>query len=175
MSTCAGAWRYLIGDVIKFVSKKESEIIITGRTKHYLNLCGEHLSIDNMNKAISVVSEELNLNVREFTVAGIPYDNLFAHHWYIGTDDHVDSEELKQRIDKVLMKINDDYKVERLAALKEIFLDVVPTRYFYQWMKVQGKEGGQNKFPRVIKSAQLQDWRSFLERVSLQTVNLEAH
>ncbi len=175
MSTCAGAWRYLIGDVIKFVSKKESEIIITGRTMHYLSLCGEHLSIDNMNKAISVVSEELNLNVREFTVAGIPHDNLFAHHWYIGTDDQVDSEELKQHIDNVLMQINDDYKVERSAALKEIFLDVIPTRYFYQWMKLQGKEGGQNKFPRVIKSLQLLDWRSFLDKVSRQTINLEVH
>ncbi len=175
MSTCAGAWRYLIGDVIKIVSKKESEIIITGRTKHFLSLCGEHLSIDNMNKAISVVSEKLNLNIREFTVAGIPHYNLFAHHWYIGTDDPVDKEELKQQIDKVLMRINDDYKVERSAALKEIFLDVVPTRYFYQWLKVQGKEGGQNKFPRVIKSSQLQDWRSFLDNISLQAVNPEAH
>ena len=52
LSTCAGAWRYLIGDVIKFVSKERSEIVIAGRTKSYLSLCGEHLSVDNMNKAI---------------------------------------------------------------------------------------------------------------------------
>ena len=46
LSTCAGAWRYLIGDVIKFTSLEECEIIITGRTKHFLSLCGEHLSVD---------------------------------------------------------------------------------------------------------------------------------
>src|SRR2546428_14021952 len=51
MSTCAGAWRYLIGDVIKFTSVENAEIVITGRTKHFLSLCGEHLSVDNMNKA----------------------------------------------------------------------------------------------------------------------------
>jgi hypothetical protein len=52
MSTSAGAWRYLIGDTIKFVNKERSEIIITGRTKHFLSLVGEHLSVDNMNRAI---------------------------------------------------------------------------------------------------------------------------
>ena len=145
------------------LSKEESEMVITGRIKHFLNLCGEHLSVENMNKAISVVSETRNINIKEFTVTGIPYDNLFAHHWYVGTDDQVDAEEIRNQIDTILKQINDDYRVERSAALKDIFLDVIPTRYFYQWMKDQGKEGGQNKFPRVIKSEQLKQWRSFLE------------
>ncbi len=76
LSTCAGAWRYLIGDVIKFVSLEESEIMITGRTKHFLSLCGEHLSVDNMNKAIELVSDELNIDIKEFTVAGVPYESF---------------------------------------------------------------------------------------------------
>src|SRR5690606_21417205 len=83
LSTCAGAWRYLIGDVIRFTSTEECEIVITGRTKHFLSLCGEHLSVDNMNKAIEIVADELNINVREFTVSGIPHNSLFAHQWYI--------------------------------------------------------------------------------------------
>ncbi len=78
LSSCAGAWRYLIGDVIKFVSIEESEIIITGRTKHFLSLCGEHLSVDNMNKAIELVSNELNINIPEFAVAGIPHQTLIC-------------------------------------------------------------------------------------------------
>ena len=52
MSTNAGAWRYLIGDTIKFVDMEKCEVVITGRTKHFLSLVGEHLSVDNMNKAI---------------------------------------------------------------------------------------------------------------------------
>ena len=63
LSTAAGAWRYLIGDTIRFLDKERCEIIITGRTKHFLSLVGEHLSVDNMNKAIKVVSEELNLSI----------------------------------------------------------------------------------------------------------------
>ncbi len=165
ISTCAGTWRYLIGDTIKFTSVKDSEMVITGRTKHFLSLCGEHLSIDNMTKAVSMVSDHFNMNISEFAVAGKTYDTLFAHHWYLGTDDEVDADLLKDKLDSILQKINDDYKVERSAALKEIFVEIVPTRYFYKWLKIQGKEGGQNKVPRVLKGSQYASWQNFLDQV----------
>lgn len=163
LSTCAGAWRYLIGDVIKFTSLEESELVITGRTKHFLSLCGEHLSVDNMNKVIELVSNELNIDIPEFTVAGIPHDSLFAHRWFIGTDDPVDRDVLRKKIDAQLMVLNDDYAVERSAALKEIFVDVLPVDAFYGWLERKGKVGGQNKFPRVMKKAQLEDWTQYLQ------------
>ncbi len=162
ISTCAGAWRYLIGDVIKFTSLEETEIVITGRTKHFLSLCGEHLSVDNMNKAIEKVSEELNLDIKEFSVAGIPHGTLFAHHWYIGTDVKADPALLRDRLDGHLKKLNDDYAVERSAALRDVTVDVIPARRFYEYLETKGKAGGQNKFPRVMKNAQLEDWQKFL-------------
>lgn len=164
LSTCAGAWRYLIGDVIKFTSVEESEIVITGRTKHFLSLCGEHLSVDNMNKAVELVANELNISIKEFAVAGIPFESLFAHHWYVGTDDKVDATAIKNKLDECLKVLNDDYAVERSAALKEIYVDVLPVKTFYDWMSSKGKVGGQNKFPRVMKSTQLEDWKTFLEK-----------
>ncbi len=164
LSTCAGAWRYLIGDVVKFTSVEESEIIITGRTKHFLSLCGEHLSVDNMNKAIELVADELNIAIREFTVAGIPHESLFAHHWYIGTDDPVDKKKLRDRLDFHLEHLNDDYAVERKAALKEVIVDVLPVQTFYDYMEARGKVGGQNKFPRVLKNAQREEWEKFIAR-----------
>lgn len=165
ISTCSGAWRYLIGDTIRFVSKERAEIVITGRTKHFLSLCGEHLSVDNMNKAVELVSQELGISVREFTVAGVSYDTLFAHHWYIGTDDNVDPEALRDRLDATLSALNDDYAVERRHALKEITVTVLPAATFYEWMKSKGKMGGQNKFPRVLKKNLISEWESFLKNV----------
>jgi len=163
LSTCAGAWRYLIGDVIKFVSKEELEIVITGRTKHFLSLCGEHLSVDNMNKAIELVANEINIAIPEFTVAGIPYRTLFAHHWFIGSDDKgIDAKKISERIDFHLKALNDDYAVERSAALIEVVVDVLPLHKFYDWMETKGKVGGQNKFPRVMKSTQLEEWIKFI-------------
>ncbi|CAN5292611.1 GH3 auxin-responsive promoter family protein [soil metagenome] len=163
ISTNAGTWRYLIGDTIQFVDLEKCEIIITGRTKHFLSLVGEHLSVDNMNNAIKLVSEELNISIGEFTVAGIPWGNLFAHHWFIATNDHVNSETLKIMIDEKLKELNDDYEVERRHALKDIFVDVLSEETFLNFMHSKGKVGGQHKFPRVLKGKMLDDWQKYLK------------
>jgi hypothetical protein len=163
LSNSSGAWRYLIGDTIKITSKKYSEIVITGRTKHFLSLCGEHLSVDNMSRAVKMLCDELNVEIREFTVAGIKYGTLFAHKWYLGTDDELNPELAKEKIDEYLKILNDDYRVERIAAIKEVFLEVLPSSAFALWMKVHGKEGGANKFPRVLKKDQSDKWEKFLK------------
>jgi hypothetical protein len=161
ISTNAGTWRYLIGDTLKFTSVKDFEIVITGRTKHFLSLCGEHLSVDNMTKAISIVAEKLNISISEFTVAGIPYEKRFAHKWYLGTDQRVDDvQEVKKLLDKTLAELNDDYAVERKAALKEVLVQILPVQVFYDWMDKKGKLGGQHKFPRVIGN-HYAEWNEF--------------
>ncbi len=170
ISTNAGCWRYLIGDVIKFTSLEECEVVITGRTKLFLSLCGEHMSLDNINRAVELASKNLNIDIREFTVLGEPKDMLFAHHWYIGTDDEVAGEDLTTRLDGYLKELNDDYKVERTAALKEIKVQVLPTSVFLRWMELQGKVGGSNKFPRVLKKDKAQAWKDYLRDQNLLLV-----
>ena len=162
ISTNAGAWRYAIGDTVRLIDRERSEIVITGRTKHFLSLVGEHLSVDNMNKAVEMVSAELNISIPEFTVAGIPYGSFFAHHWWLASDDIVNSEVLRVRIDTKLKELNDDYEVERKHALKEVLVDVMPERIFMDFMKQKDKIGGQHKFPRVLKGKMLEDWQKFL-------------
>jgi hypothetical protein len=164
LSTNAGAWRYLIGDVVRFTNKEKCEIIIVGRTKHFLSLCGEHLSVDNMNKAIELLSDEFNIRINEFTVSGIPFGSLFAHKWYIGTDDPVDASLLKESLDEKLKILNDDYRVERASALQDVIVEVVPHSMFLNWMKVHNKVGAQNKFPRVMKDIQFKEWEEFVSR-----------
>lgn len=164
LSTSAGTWRYLIGDTVRFIDKSNCEIIITGRTKHFLSLVGEHLSVDNMNKAIQLASEEMNISVPEFTVVGEPHGTFFAHHWYVACDDHADADTLRNKIDAQLKLLNDDYATERTSALKEIYLDILPEATFMEFMKLKGKMGGQHKFPRVLKGKMLEDWKSFLAK-----------
>lgn len=167
LTTCAGAWRYLIGDTIKFTSKERSEIIITGRTRHYLNLCGEHLSQDNMNRAIQLLEEQLNVSVPEFTVAGIKHDSMFAHKWYLGITGNfkdLDVETVKRQIDQNLKDLNDDYRVERIAAIRDVIVELLPLDLFYKYLKTLGKEGGQHKFPRVIKKDQHLKWEEYLNK-----------
>ena len=168
LSTCSGAWRYLIGDVVRFTDAAEYEIAIVGRTKQFLSLCGEHMSIDNMNKAIETVSKKMNITIREFAVAGLKHDNLFAHQWYIGCDnDNVDAAKLKTMLDETICQLNDDYEVERTSALKEIFVEILPGRVFIDYLRAKGKEGAMSKFPRVLKGAQLEDWKAYLHKKSV--------
>ena len=162
ISTNAGAWRYLIGDTVRLVDKEKSEIIITGRTKHFLSLVGEHLSVDNMTKAIEMAAEELNVFIPEFTVAGVPNGNFFSHKWFIGSNDHIDAKKIAGVIDEKLKLLNDDYDVERRHALKSVDAVVLPEQIFMDFMNAKGKLGGQHKFPRVLKGKVLEEWEQFL-------------
>jgi hypothetical protein len=162
ISTSAGAWRYLIGDTVRFIDKNNAEIIITGRTKHFLSLVGEHLSVDNMNKAIQLVSEELNLSIPEYCVTGVPVGSFFGHHWYIACDQNINLNLLANKIDEKLIELNDDYAIERKSALKEIAVTVLKEEVFMTFLKSKGKIGGQHKFPRVIKGDLLKDWKLFI-------------
>jgi hypothetical protein len=167
MTTCSGAWRYLIGDTIKFTNLERCEIKITGRTKHFLSLCGEHLSLDNMNKAIELLSDEYDVAFEEFTVCGVPYQGFFAHEWFISCDDDRlcnQVNEIRDKLDLTLKVLNDDYRVERSAALKNIVVNLIPSSKFYEWLKLNGKLGAQVKFPRVLKKEMLESWRTHLSK-----------
>jgi hypothetical protein len=172
ISTCSGAWRYLIGDVLRFTNAKEHEIAIVGRTKQFLSLCGEHLSIENMNKAIETVSKKMNITIHEFAVAGLKHNNLFAHQWYIGCDNPgVDVEKLKAMLDETLCRLNDDYEVERTSALREVMVEILPGGMFIDYLRAKGKEGAMSKFPRVLKGAQLQDWELYLSKNRIREIS----
>jgi hypothetical protein len=116
-----------------------------------------------MNRALELVSEEFNISIPEYTVVGFPYETLFAHKWYVATDDTVDAERLCKRIDETLRMLNDDYATERDSALKKVFLEVLPEEKFMKFMELKGKLGSQHKFPRVMKGKMLEDWKRFLE------------
>jgi hypothetical protein len=148
---------------VRFVDLARSEVVITGRTKHFLSLVGEHLSVDNMNKAIELVSDELNISIPEYTVIGYPHGNYFAHKWFVACDDAVDEDILRTKIDKYICGLNDDYAVERSSALKDVFLQKLPEDTFLKFLESKGKLGSQHKFPRVLKGKMLQDWNDFLQ------------
>ena len=112
-----------------------------------------------------MVEEECDIDIKEFSVAGITSGERFRHHWYFGTDDPTDTVRVKECLDRALRQLNDDYGVERDHALDNPQLDIIPSRIFYDWMRQNGKEGGQNKFPRVMKNTLLENWKDYLESV----------
>lgn len=162
MSSCAGAWRYLIGDVVRFVNNDPPELVIEGRTKHFLSLVGEHLSVDNMTQAITRTADRLGVSFPEFGVAGLQHDARFAHQWFIACDEKADSDEVQRILDEELVRVNDDYAVERRHALAHMFVKILPNQVFIDYLARLGKAGGQSKFPRVLKGKQYDGWQEYL-------------
>lgn len=161
ITTHAGLWRYLIGDLVRFTDIEQREVLITGRIKQFLSLCGEHLSLDNINQAVYDVSQSSGFEAVEFTLCANPEE--LQHHWFIGSDDLQDGKELVLKIDDRLKELNDDYRCARAINLKEPLVTVVPTKRFYAFMESLGKSGSQHKVPRVMNAVQKKRWQKFLE------------
>nr|WKN37065.1 GH3 auxin-responsive promoter family protein [Tunicatimonas sp. TK19036] len=166
ISTVSGAWRYMIGDTVKFTDKERGEIAITGRTKHFLNVVGSQLSVHKMNAAMQKLEEHFQVTIPEFTVAAVrrEEDQEYIHKWYLGSDDAMNAEEVAETLDKILKDANKNYGVARSKALKDVKVEVIPSDLFYQWSEVSKKKGGQVKTPRVMKEEEFAEWEAFVQK-----------
>ncbi len=154
ISTNAGLWRYKIGDTITFTSLNPHRIKITGRTKNFINACGEELIIDNAEKALSIACEKSGAQIREYTAAPIYFSDKdsAAHEWLIEFEiSPARIEYFSEVLDNALKSINSDYEAKRYhnMVLRLPVIRQVPDGTFYNWMKSRGKLGGQYKVPRL--------------------------
>lgn len=162
ISTNTGLWRYIIGDTVKFLSKDPYKIIITGRTKHYINAFGEELMVDNADRALNKVCEKYGVKVIDYTAAPVfMSENSKGRHQWIIEFDHNPSDlnSFITDFDQALKEQNSDYEAKRY---KDITLDrpeVILARpnLFHDWLASKGKLGGQNKVPRLCNDRKIID------------------
>ncbi|MCM4159643.1 GH3 auxin-responsive promoter family protein [Antarcticibacterium flavum] len=164
ISTVSGAWRYLIGDTIKFTDVERHEIRITGRTKFFLNVVGSQLSVNKMNDAVKELEERYDIEIPEFTLAAVRIDGEFYHSWYLGTNGKVDDEELAQSLDEILKQANKNYSVARSKALKGVKVKTIPSDLFYEWNAANKKKGGQVKMEKVMNEEKFAQWEDFIKK-----------
>ncbi len=157
VSTCAGAWRYVIGDTIRFTSIDPHDIIISGRTKFFLNVVGSQLSEDKLDAAVLDVSKELSITINEYSVAAIKNENGdYIHQWVaVSENDDVDKDKLKELLDRSLKAANKNYEVARSKALKDIQVRVVDKDHYYSFLERDKKKGGQVKTPKVMDAEEM--------------------
>ncbi|MBA2760642.1 MAG: GH3 auxin-responsive promoter family protein [Segetibacter sp.] len=167
ISTVAGAWRYMIGDTVIITDKKRSEIRISGRTKHYLNVVGEQLSVQKMNMAIEKLEDTFDLEIKEFTAATVLENEQFKMKFIIGTDKEIDTVKAAELIDTELCDNNKNYAVARTKALKGVEVEAVPVEHFYNWSEEFKKLGGQAKIPRVMKEDAFTEFRDYVQSLAL--------
>ena len=162
LSTNAGLWAYSIGDTIKFVSKSPYRIKVTGRIKHFISAFGEHVIGEEVEYALMTAAKEINLVIAEFTVApqvnpidsGLPY-----HEWFIETAQNIsDLTAFAARVDELLQTKNVYYKdLINGKVLRTLQIKILPAGTFINYMKKEGKLGGQNKVPRLSNDRKIAD------------------
>lgn len=155
----------MIGDLVRFINVEDRLLKITGRIKQFLSLCGEHLSLDNINTAIHNISEQQGIEITEFSL--FPQIEEQRHSWFIGVNEKLDTEKIINLIDKELRDLNDDYNGVRKVSLQPPILKALPVETFYNFMETIGKAGSQNKFPRVMNEQQSALWLNFLSNQGL--------
>jgi hypothetical protein len=162
LNTNAGLWGYSIGDTIKFVSKNPYKIVVTGRIKHFISAFGEHVIGEEVEHALLSVANEQGVGITEFTVAPqvtpeagkLPY-----HEWFVEfSNPPADVETFSKKVDEALQKKNIYYfdliegKILRPLVIRSLKKDA-----FVDYMRAEGKLGGQNKVPRLSNDRKIAD------------------
>lgn len=154
ISTNGGLWRYMMGDTIVFKSLNPFKFRISGRTKHFINVFGEEVIVDNADRALQAACKETDSIVAEFTAGPVFMNESSkgAHEWIIEFEkEPSDAEKFLRVLDETLKSVNSDYEAKRHKDLNLTMpvMHVVPRGTFNNWLKSRNKFGGQNKVPRL--------------------------
>ena len=158
----AGLWGYNIGDCVRFVSLDPYKLIVSGRVKHYISAFGEHVIGKEVEEALLSVSKEHNVSIIEFTVAPQvnPQDGSVPfHEWFIEFDKAPkDLAAFALEVDKAMCDQNIYYDdLIKGHILRPLVIRPMSKDAFREYMKTQGKLGGQNKVPRLSNDRKIAD------------------
>jgi len=155
----AGLWGYNIGDTVKFVSKKPYRILVTGRVKHFISAFGEHVIGEEVEYAMMEACKQLNIAITEFTVAPqvSPQGELPYHEWFVEFARPVENTSvLAQKVDELLQQKNSYYfDLRQGNILQQLKIRTLKPNAFIDYMRSQGKLGGQNKVPRLTNDRKI--------------------
>lgn len=169
LHTNAGLWGYNIGDTVQFLSKNPYRIVVSGRVKHFISAFGEHVIGKEVEESLLPVANAAGLRIVEFTVApqvtppegGLPY-----HEWFIEFDNlPTDLERFALQVDTAMRQQNIYYD-DLIQGNILRTLKITPLRRdaFREYMKSEGKLGGQNKVPRLANDRKIASWLTTHQR-----------
>ncbi len=164
LTTCAGLWSYLIGDVVRFVDRNPPRLLITGRTSYMLSAFGEHLTGELIENCVLAAGGAIEATVAEFSVGVEVAEerrrwgrHVFVVEFAGALPPGAAVAAFGSALDRTLGERNEDYRERRAVAtgLQGPRIVAVPQGYFNAWLKGRGKLGGQHKVPRVINDPAL--------------------
>jgi hypothetical protein len=161
MTSCAGLWSYLLGDTVLFERRDPPLLRFSGRTKYFLSAFGEHLISEEVEKAVAEAARETGCAVVDFHVGPVFPQSARqpGRHRYLVefAGPAPDLGHFATVLDAALGRLNEDYAAHRVGDLTMLLPEVTPVRPggFAEWMRGQGKLGGQHKVPRMDNSGEL--------------------
>lgn len=161
ISTNAGLWRYNIGDTVQFTSLFPHRVIVSGRIKHYISAFGEHVIANEVENAMKEATQGTKIVINEFTVAPqiTPSNGLPYHEWLVEFENEPENMAVfAETIDNAMRKQNIYYDdLITGNVLRKVVVTRVSKNGFQEYMKSQGKLGGQNKIPRLSNNRDIAD------------------
>lgn len=166
LTTPAGLVRYVIGDLVRFVSVAPPRLVYVGRTKLQLSAFGEHVIEKEVTDAVTTVARRHGVQVENFHVAPVfPLAGRRAvgrHEWFIELRPSGNviphPRQLAEELDRELSIANDDYAAKRSGSGLDVpRVHLVPAGTFERWLKGVGRWGGQSKTPRCRSDRQIAD------------------
>ena len=159
ISSAAGLWSYVVGDIVRFVNIDPPRLIVIGRVQQGLSAFGEHLIEAEIAEALAGATKAHGIAVLDYSVGSLR-DETGGHHLFLiepalpATANG--SGRLATDIDTRLCALNEDYaELRRDQALGAPQVRLVPPGGFTAWMKKRRKLGGQNKVPRIVTDPDL--------------------
>ncbi|WP_298434145.1 GH3 auxin-responsive promoter family protein [Geobacter sp.] len=150
LTTCAGLWRYHIGDTIRFTDRQPLFIEFTGRDK-FLDRFEEKVTQGEVEEAVARLNQTAGIEVREFMVG--PDIAARRHLWVlaVGEMNERDAGTIARHLDATLRSLNADYATFRSQGrIGEPQVITVEEELIYRWsQEVRGKLGGQSKIPHI--------------------------
>lgn len=162
ISTNAGLWRYVVGDTIQFTGLYPFRIVVTGRTKFFINAFGEEVVVENAEKAIAEACKQTGAAINDYSAGPVYFseNSNGAHEWLIEFENEPDRiDKFAEVLDKTLQSVNSDYEAKRYKdiALHKPIIRVLPRGTFNEWLKYKDKLGGQHKVPRLCNDRKYLD------------------
>jgi hypothetical protein len=158
LTTPAGLARYIIGDVVRFLSVDPPRLVYVGRTRLQLSAFGEHVIEKELTDALSAVLRRHGLAIANFHVAPVFADSSKGtvrgrHEWWIELKTAggagPDAGPLAEELDAELQRLNEDYEAKRKGGgLDGPVVRLTARGVFEKWMRARGNWGGQGKMPR---------------------------
>lgn len=159
----SGLYSYILGDTVKFIGLNPPRLVVTGRIGNFISAFGEHIIVEEAEDAVSYACEKTDAEVEEFTAAPFFPESpreLPYHQWLVEFRKNPKNlDEFAQHLDKRLRARSRDYDEHRGTdtSIGKPRVIKLKKRTFYDWMKSEGKLGGQHKVPRLKNDRTLAD------------------